>query len=269
MVGAILSRHIRLSLNVVIWSSLETLVMVLLIVNSVIVLETAVSLGTEIEIVSVLDTVALDGGAVDWHAVGFSVEAEVWIVLLTEAIARAESALGRVAVFTSLLGATTFADCVACTELVELQDDSLDCWKIYRERLKKIAESLISTFSPQIILIKKNPLSFTSRRFRNDQIIIRYPNHPRNHFSFNLRKYFIDQAFLLHSLLNYFNNWRLYFRATYLRTHIHVLPYLPLKIHVLSPKSREHKFKSILSWDMQAKIWNHFQRIQYPREVFF
>lgn len=85
----------------------------------------------------------------------------------------------------------------------------------------------------------------------------------------NLRKYFIDQAFLLHRLLNYFNNWRLYFRATYLRTHIHVLPYFPLKIHVLSPKSREHKFKLILSWDMQAKIWNHFQRIQYPREFFF
>lgn len=41
--------------------------MVLLTVDSVIVLETAVSLGTEIEInfVSVLDTVALDGGAID------------------------------------------------------------------------------------------------------------------------------------------------------------------------------------------------------------
>lgn len=100
-------------------------------------LETAVSLGTEIEIVFVLDTVALDGGAVDWHAVGFSVEAEVWIVLLTEAIARAESAMGKVAVFKLLLGATTFAGGVACTELVELQGDSLDCWKIYRERLKK------------------------------------------------------------------------------------------------------------------------------------
>lgn len=136
VVVAILWRHLRLPLNVVIWSSLETLVMVLLIVDSVTVLETAVSLGTEIELVSVLDTVALDGGAVDWHTVGFSVEAEVCIVLLTEAIARAESALGRVAVFTSLLGATTFADCVACIELVELQGDSLDCWKIYRERLK-------------------------------------------------------------------------------------------------------------------------------------
>lgn len=100
-------------------------------------LEKAVSLGTEIENVSVLDTVALDGGAIDWHAVGFSVRAEVCVVLLTEAIARAESALGRVPVFTSLLGATTFAGGVACTELVELQGDSLDCWKIYRERLKK------------------------------------------------------------------------------------------------------------------------------------
>lgn len=85
-------------------------------------LETAVSLGTEIEIVSVLDTVALDGGAIDWHAVG--------------SIARAESALGRDAVFTLLLGATTFAGGVACTELVELQGDSLECWK-YKDKFKK------------------------------------------------------------------------------------------------------------------------------------
>lgn len=99
-------------------------------------LETAVSLGTEIEIVSVLDTVALDGGAIDWHAVGFSVWAEVCVVLLTEAIARAESALGRDAVFTLLLGATTFAGGVACTELVELQGDSLECWK-YKDKFKK------------------------------------------------------------------------------------------------------------------------------------
>lgn len=133
VVGAILWRHLRLPLNVVIWSSLETLVMVLLIVDSVIVLETAVSLGTEIEIVSVLDRVALDGDAIDWHAVGFPVEAEVCIVLLTEAIARAESALGKVAVVTLLLGAATFAGGVACTELVELQGDSLECWK-YKDK---------------------------------------------------------------------------------------------------------------------------------------
>lgn len=88
-------------------------------VDSVTVLETAVSLGTEIVLVSVLGTVALVGE--------LSVTAEVCVVLLIEAITRTESALGKTTVFTLLLGATTFADGAACTELTELQADSLEC----------------------------------------------------------------------------------------------------------------------------------------------
>lgn len=96
-------------------------------VDSVTVLETAVSLGTEMELVSVLGTVALVGEAKDRHVVFFSVTAEVCVVLLIEAITRTESALGKTTVFTLLLGATTFADGAACTELTELQADSLEC----------------------------------------------------------------------------------------------------------------------------------------------
>lgn len=98
-------------------------------VDSVTVLETAVSLGTEMELVSVLGTVALVGEAKDRHVVGFSVTAEVCVVLLIEAITWAESSLVKVAGFTLLLGATTFAVGAACTdlELIELQADSLEC----------------------------------------------------------------------------------------------------------------------------------------------
>lgn len=159
VIGAILSSQVRLSLNVVIWPSLETVVLALL-VDPDTVLETVVSLSTEMVIVSVLDTVALEGGATNWRVTDFNaeavlgvvvqietvvgvvvlieavvgvtvmIEAVVGVVEMLEAIALAGSVFDKEVALTLLWGATTSAEGAGCTKLVEMQAGLLECWKV-------------------------------------------------------------------------------------------------------------------------------------------
>lgn len=76
VVGAILSSQVRLSLNVVIWPSLETVILDLL-VDPVTVLETVVSLSTEMVLVSVWDTDASEGGTTNWRVTDFNRRSDV------------------------------------------------------------------------------------------------------------------------------------------------------------------------------------------------
>lgn len=149
VIGAILSSQVRLSLNVVIWPSLETVVLALL-VDPDTVLETVVSLSTEMALVSVLDTVALEGGATNWRVTDFNaeamlgvvvqietvvgvvvlIEAVVGVVEMQEAIALAGSVFDKEVALTLLWGATTSAEGAGCTKLVEMQAGLLECWKV-------------------------------------------------------------------------------------------------------------------------------------------
>lgn len=159
VIGAILSSQVRLSLNVVIWPSLETVVLALL-VDPDTVLETVVSLSTEMALVSVLDTVALEGGATNWRVTDFNaeavlgvvvqietvvgvtvmievvvgvtvmIEAVVGVAVMIEAIALAESVFDKEVALTLLWGATTSAEGAGCTKLVEMQAGLLECWKV-------------------------------------------------------------------------------------------------------------------------------------------
>lgn len=159
VIGAILSSQVRLSLNFVIWPSLETVVLALL-VDPDTVLETVVSLSTEMVLVSVLDTVALEGGATNWRVTDFNaeavlgvvvqietvvgvvvlietvvgvtvmIEAVVSVVEMLEAIALAGSVFDKEVALTLLWGATTSAEGAGCTKLVEMQAGLLECWKV-------------------------------------------------------------------------------------------------------------------------------------------
>lgn len=159
VIGAILSSQVRLSLNVVIWPSLETVVLALL-VDPDTVLETVVSLSTEMVLVSVLDTVALEGEATNWRVTDFNaeamlgvvvqietvvgvvvlieavvgvtvmIEAVVGVVEMLEAIALAGSVFDKEVALTLLWGATTSAEDAGCTKLVEMQAGLLECWKV-------------------------------------------------------------------------------------------------------------------------------------------
>lgn len=159
VIGAILSSQVRLSLNFVIWPSLETVVLALL-VDPDTVLETVVSLSTEMVLVSVLDTVALEGGATNWRVTDFNaeavlgvvvqietvvgvvvqieavvgvtvmIEAVVGVVEMLEAIALAGSVFDKEVALTLLWGATTSAEGAGCTKLVEMQAGLLECWKV-------------------------------------------------------------------------------------------------------------------------------------------
>lgn len=159
VIGAILSSQVRLSLNVVIWPSLETVVLALL-VDPDTVLETVVSLSTEMVLASVLDTVALEGGATNWRVTDFNAEAVLGVVVQTEtvvgvvvlieavvgvtvmieavvgvvemleAIALAGSVFDKEVALTLLWGATTSAEGAGCTKLVEMQAGLLECWKV-------------------------------------------------------------------------------------------------------------------------------------------
>lgn len=159
VIGAILSSQVRLSLNVVIWPSLETVVLALL-VDPDTVLETVVSLSTEMVLVSVLDTVALEGGATNWRVTDFNaeavlgvvvqietvmgvvvlieavvgvmvmIEAVVGVVEMLEAIALAGSVFDKEVALTLLWGTTTSAEGAGCSKLVEMQAGLLECWKV-------------------------------------------------------------------------------------------------------------------------------------------
>lgn len=165
VIGAILSSQVRLSLNVVIWPSLETVVLALL-VDPDTVLETVVSLSTEMVLVSVLDTVALEGEATNWRVTDFNaeavlgvvvqietvvgvvvqieavvgvtvmIEAVVGVVEMLEAIALAGSVFDKEVALTLLWvggwggGAKTSAEGAGCTKLVEMQAGLLECWKV-------------------------------------------------------------------------------------------------------------------------------------------
>lgn len=169
VIGAILSSQVRLSLNVVIWPSLETVVLALL-VDPDTVLETVVSLSTEMVLVSVLDTVALEGGATNWRVTDFNaeavlgvvvqietvvgvvvlieavvgvmvmieavvgvvvlIEAVVGVVEMLEAIALAGSVFDKEVALTLLWGTTTSAEGAGCSKLVEMQAGLMECWKV-------------------------------------------------------------------------------------------------------------------------------------------
>lgn len=111
-------------------------------------------------LVSVLDTVALEGGATNWRVTDFNaeavlgvvvqietvmgvvvlieavvgvmvmIEAVVGVVEMLEAIALAGSVFDKEVALTLLWGTTTSAEGAGCSKLVEMQAGLLECWKV-------------------------------------------------------------------------------------------------------------------------------------------
>lgn len=140
VVGAILSSQVRLSLNVVIWPSLETVILDLL-VDPVTVLETVVSLSTEMVLVSVWDTDASEGGTTNWRVTDFNRRSDVGCGCADRSggwrgFAGKSNHLSRVSTWQRSCfdfavgggGATTSAEGADCTALVEMQADSLEVY---------------------------------------------------------------------------------------------------------------------------------------------